>query len=29
LSFAMGLEQADLLKWLTLENYLLTGIDHS
>lgn len=29
LSFAMGIEQADLLKWLTLENYLLTGIDHS
>jgi len=29
LSFAMGIEQADLLQWLTGENYLLKEIDHS
>ena len=29
LSFAMGIEQADLLQWLTVENYLITKIDHS
>ena len=29
LSFAMGMEQADLLLWLTSENYLLTEINHS
>ncbi len=29
LSFAMGIEQADLLQWLTAENYLLTEINHS
>jgi transcriptional regulator with XRE-family HTH domain len=29
LSFAMGIEQADLLLWLTSENYLLKEINHS
>ena len=29
LSFVMGLEPADLLAWLTLENYLITGINRS
>ena len=29
LSFAMGIEQADLLQWLTGENYLLKEINHS
>jgi hypothetical protein len=29
LSFAMGIEQADLLQWLIAENYLITKIDHS
>ncbi len=29
LSFAMGIEQADLLQWLSAENYLITKIDHS
>jgi len=29
LSFAMGIEQADLLQWLTGENYLLKEISHS
>jgi hypothetical protein len=29
LSFAMGIEQTDLLQWLTIENYLLTEINHS
>ena len=29
LSFAMGIEQADLLLWLTTENYLLKEINHS
>ena len=29
LSFAMGMEQADLLLWLTSENYLIKEIDHS
>jgi len=29
LSFAMGIEKADLLQWLIAENYLLTEIDHS
>ena len=29
LSFAMGIEQADLLQWLTFENYLLKEINHS
>lgn len=29
LSFVMGLEPADLLEWLTLENYLITGINRS
>ena len=29
LSFAMGIEQADLLQWLTVENYLLKEINHS
>jgi transcriptional regulator with XRE-family HTH domain len=29
LSFAMGIEQAELLQWLTAENYLLTEINHS
>jgi transcriptional regulator with XRE-family HTH domain len=27
LSFAMGAEQADLLQWLKLEKYLITGIN--
>lgn len=29
LSFAMGIEQADLLQWLTVENYLIKEISHS
>ena len=29
LSFAMGIEQTDLLQWLTIENYLLKEINHS
>ena len=29
LSFAMGIEQADLLQWVTGENYLLKEISHS
>jgi transcriptional regulator with XRE-family HTH domain len=29
LSFAIGIEQADLLQWLIAENYLITKIDHS
>ena len=29
LSFALGIEQADLLNWLTAENYLLKEISHS
>jgi transcriptional regulator with XRE-family HTH domain len=29
LSFAMGIEHADLLQWLTVEHYLLTEINHS
>ena len=29
MSFAMGIEQADLLQWLTGENYLLKEINHS
>ena len=29
LSFAIGIEQADLLQWLTVENYLITEINHS
>jgi transcriptional regulator with XRE-family HTH domain len=29
LSFAMGIEQAELLGWLTAENYLLKEINHS
>jgi transcriptional regulator with XRE-family HTH domain len=29
LSFALGIEQADLLNWLTTENYLLKEISHS
>lgn len=29
LSFALGIEQADLLQWLTVENYLLKEINHS
>ncbi len=29
LSFAMGIEQADLLLWLTSENYLIKEINHS
>ena len=29
LSFALGIEQADLLQWLTGENYLLKEINHS
>jgi transcriptional regulator with XRE-family HTH domain len=29
LSFALGIEQADLLQWLTVENYLLKEISHS
>lgn len=29
LSFAIGIEQADLLQWLSAENYLITGINHS
>ena len=29
LSFVMAIEQADLLRWLTVENYLLTEINHS
>ena len=29
LSFAMGIEQADLLQWLSAENYLLKEINHS
>ena len=28
LSFAMGIEQADLLQWLSAENYLLKEINH-
>ena len=29
LSFAMGIEQPDLLQWLSAENYLLKEINHS
>ena len=29
LSFAIGISQAELLKWLRDQNYLITGIDHS
>ena len=29
LSFAIGIEEAELLTWLTAENYLLTEINHS
>lgn len=29
LSFALGIEQADLLRWLIAEKYLITKIDHS
>jgi len=29
LSFALGIEQADLLQWLIAENYLITEINHS
>jgi len=29
MSFALGIEQADLLHWLTTENYLLKEISHS
>ncbi len=29
MSFALGIEQADLLHWLTTENYLLKEINHS
>jgi transcriptional regulator with XRE-family HTH domain len=29
MSFALGIEQADLLNWLTTENYLLKEISHS
>jgi len=29
LSFAMGIQQADLLQWLIAEKYLITKIDHS
>lgn len=29
LSFAVGIEQADLLQWLTVENYLIKEISHS
>ena len=29
LSFAMGIEQTDLLQWLTIENYLIKEINHS
>jgi hypothetical protein len=29
LSFAMGIEQADLFRWLSSENYLIKGINHS
>lgn len=29
MSFALGIEQADLLNWLTKENYLLKEISHS
>jgi hypothetical protein len=28
LSFALGIEQAELLQWLTVENYLLKEINH-
>ena len=29
LSFVMAIEQADLLQWLTVENYLITEINRS
>lgn len=29
LSFSMGIEQVELLNWLTRENYLITGINRS
>ena len=29
LSFAIGVSQAEFLKWLRDKNYLITGIDHS
>ncbi len=29
LSFAIGISQAELLKWLRDQKYLITGIDHS
>ena len=29
MSFALGIEQADLMHWLTTENYLLKEISHS